>query len=176
MCEILIKAHSNYSLADIDKDRATVYKKGDPIVAFEDGHVWGAFEGLPDFVIIKCTGCSVADVTPYLNPWIMSVDYTVVNHQISTDGYRIDVWAEVVSPSDVGAITKAQAEQWLQKWGCINIITQGINAVRFDMSIFILATSNGFWGRNVGSVIFSELSYNQSTGAHQIQADYSAKN
>ena len=60
MCELLIKAR-NAQHADPEKDRRGCYKVGHIVVVQNDGHEWGAKEGLPNFVKVKIPGLS-ADV------------------------------------------------------------------------------------------------------------------
>src|SRR4030067_1738371 len=75
MCEILIFAKNNTN-PDPEKDRRGCYKRGMPVVVFEDGHVWGREEskqvwitkgkpaadgpGQGKFVILKIPGVLAA--------------------------------------------------------------------------------------------------------------------
>lgn len=61
MAEILIKAR-NATHPDPEVDRRGCYKRGDPVVVHEDGHVWGAKEGLPNFVVVKIPGVAASKV------------------------------------------------------------------------------------------------------------------
>ena len=92
MCEILVKAVS-ISNADPEKDKRGCYKKGYPVVVKPDGWEWGNLETLPTFIIIKCPEISVAAAETYMQQWVRQIDYEVVAHQLSTDGYRIRVYA-----------------------------------------------------------------------------------
>lgn len=65
MAEILIKAR-NATNPDPEVDRQGCYKRGDPVVVREDGHVWGAKEGLPNFVVVKIPGVAAAKIEALL--------------------------------------------------------------------------------------------------------------
>ena len=67
MAEILIKA-IDHTHPDPDIDRRGAYKRGMPVVVFEDGHSWGSEECLPKFVLIKIPEVSAATVKKYIEP------------------------------------------------------------------------------------------------------------
>ena len=67
MAEILVKA-IDHMHPDPDIDRRGAYKKGMPVVVFEDNHSWGAEECLPKFVLIKIPGVFAATVKKYIKP------------------------------------------------------------------------------------------------------------
>ena len=67
MAELLVKAVDAIH-PDPDKDARGCYKRGDPVVVQEDGHVWGAREGLPRFVIIKIPGVPADRLRAFLEP------------------------------------------------------------------------------------------------------------
>jgi hypothetical protein len=73
MCEILVKAIDHVH-PDPDKDRRGAYKQGMPVVVMDDGHVWGAEEGLPKFWIIKLPGVPKEDFEPYVQPEMVGED------------------------------------------------------------------------------------------------------
>jgi hypothetical protein len=60
MAELLIKAISA-AHADPVKDARGCYKQGDVAAIFDNGHEWGAEEGLPKFWIIKLPNITVAE-------------------------------------------------------------------------------------------------------------------
>ncbi len=61
MAEILIKAR-DATHPDPEVDRQGCYKAGDVVVVREDGHVWGAKEGLPNFRVLKIPGVPAAQI------------------------------------------------------------------------------------------------------------------
>lgn len=67
MCEILVFAGNN-THADPVKDRRGCWKRGYPVVVKEDGHEWGAEEGLPKFVVVKIPGVPAAKAQAFLEP------------------------------------------------------------------------------------------------------------
>jgi hypothetical protein len=69
MCEIIVKAIDAVN-SDPVKDRRGCYKRGYPVAVYPDGHIWGAEERLPKFVIIKIPGVSVDNpiVQKYTQP------------------------------------------------------------------------------------------------------------
>lgn len=64
-CEILVKAR-DWTVQDAEDDRRGSWKRGMMVTVKPDGHVWGAEEGLPRFVIIKIPLISVARAEKYL--------------------------------------------------------------------------------------------------------------
>lgn len=67
MCEILIFAGNNTHV-DPEKDRRGCWKRGYPVVVKEDGHEWGAEEGLPKFIVVKIPGVPAAKAEAFLEP------------------------------------------------------------------------------------------------------------
>lgn len=63
MAELLVKA-IDATHSDPEKDARGCYKRGDVVVAFDDGHEWGRLEVLPPdkggkFVIVKLPGVTL---------------------------------------------------------------------------------------------------------------------
>lgn len=67
MCEILIFAGNN-THPDPATDRRGSWKRGYPVAVKEDGHQWGAEEGLPKFIVLKLPGVPVAKAEAFLAP------------------------------------------------------------------------------------------------------------
>lgn len=59
MAELLIKVRDSVHTDQV-KDRRGSYKRGDVVVAMNDGHTWGKAEGLPNFVRLRVPGLSLA--------------------------------------------------------------------------------------------------------------------
>lgn len=68
MAEMLVKAVDAVH-PDLDTDRKGSYKRGYPVIVFEDGHPWGNEERLPRFVVIKIPGIPVGRVQKYIEEW-----------------------------------------------------------------------------------------------------------
>lgn len=66
MAELLIRARST-THSDVQKDRMC-YKRGMPVVAMPNGHVWGSEERLPGFVVLRISGTTVAQLQRLLDP------------------------------------------------------------------------------------------------------------
>lgn len=172
MAEILIKA-VDATNSNPDKDRQACYKRGDPVVVFESGHEWGRGEGLPTFVVLELTDATADEVRQYLEPWVRKIDYAVVNQNLALDGFRLRVaTTNFNNSSGEGKITRAKAENFLNKWGA-NVVSAGDNAVTFDVGIFNALKSEGFWGEYVSDLVITEESYTQATGVHRLRIDYS---
>jgi len=195
-CTILIKTdvHSggriNYSLADEEKDRRGVYKKGYPVAMYDDPRKpRGYKEGLPYFCEVHVTDASVAEVnamivstfsgTNMLQSWDREIDFSTVNNDPVIDGWRIDVFATNPGSSNYGGITGTMVENYLNKWNA-EIYSATTNNVRFDVTIFEDASNNpgaiqseGFWEAPVTNISFTETDYNSTTGDHTVEADYS---
>lgn len=119
MCEILFFLRNN-THADADKDRYGCYKRGMPVVVFEDGHVWGREEskqqwiaegrdpavwpGQGKFGILKIPGVSVARATEFLSEqWVddAGATYYAPGSILKADGpyparYRRRAWRLLV--------------------------------------------------------------------------------
>ena len=195
-CEILIKGDThgdgtvNYTHPDPDKDKAGVYKKGYPVNIRPYPHSgWGYKEGHPYFVQVRVTDGNVEDVenliatnfggTSINQSWERKIDFTTVNNNVSIDGWRIKVFASNPGATNLAGITRAKVESYLNKWNA-EIFSTGTNRVTFDVAIYKDGSNNpgalqseGFWGVDVSSIVFNETSYNEGTGVHRIEADYS---
>ena len=101
MCEILIFAKNNTHV-DPEKDRRGCYKRGMPIVVFEDGHIWGREEskqqwiaegslaadwpGQGRFVILKIPGVPAAKAQALL---VQQTEDDAGNPLVNSDGSPI---------------------------------------------------------------------------------------
>jgi hypothetical protein len=65
VAEILVMAVSNTHPTQDD----LCYKQGDPVLVTDNGHPWGALEGLPNFWIIKIPDATIAEVEAYCEVW-----------------------------------------------------------------------------------------------------------
>ena len=190
MAKILIHCnHQNYAHPDTTKDEQGVYKKGYIVEVRESGTPEGNREGLPRFVWANVTDATKQEVedmisTAFGETSIMQSWVRKMNWQTSALSIPLDAWHVVLSTQNPGAtnkglITRAMAERFIEKWNGRNIEFSS-GQVEFDIAIFEAQDnpgaiqSEGFWGVNVSNVVFTEISYDSSTGEHQIEADYSA--
>ena len=195
-CEILIRtdAHSggrvNYTHPDPEKDRSGVYKKGYPSSMFDAPRIHRGFmEGLPYACYINVTDATVAEVNAMIvstfggtslnQSWDRIIDFATVNNNVTIDGWRIKVFATNPGASNLAGITREMVENYLNKWNAI-VFSVAKNEVIFDVAVFEDGSqvpgalqSEGFWGVVPTNVVFTENSYVEGTGVHEIEADYS---
>jgi len=173
MAILLVFDHDNVH-TDIEKDYRGCYKKGYIVQVFEDGTPYVNPPAAP-FLILQITGVTKAQVEEYQNDWRRTIDYTVVQRSISLDGWRLDIKATNPNPSGKGHIVLSDKKRdFFENWGA-SIVGIVNNAVRFDISISGVLRSRRFWNvRDISPVLFTELIYDQNTGIHRTQADYSA--
>ncbi|MCA1800759.1 MAG: hypothetical protein LC687_07410 [Actinobacteria bacterium] len=129
----------------------------------------------PDaFVLVEVPDVPMKEFEGYNLSWQRTLAFDVVASDAAQDGFRLRLYSETEN-SGAGAITKEEIDSFIQAWSG-TIVSYGANEVVFDITILGALTSPAFWGLdNIASqVIFSELSYDQATGIHRIQADYSA--
>jgi hypothetical protein len=195
-CEILIKGDQHgdgtigYEHPDPVKDKAGVYKKGYPVVIKPYPHPgWGYKEGYPYFVQIRVTDGDVSDVealiassfseTSIIQDWSRVIDFATVNNDPVIDGWRIRVFATNPGANNYAGVTQSMVENYLTKWNA-EVFSATANEVQFDVAIYEDGSSNpgaiqseGFWGIAPTGVVFSEDTYDQGTGDHTVEADYS---
>lgn len=168
MAELLIKAESSVN--------PTNWQKGDIVEVRANGCNYGIDEGLPKFVIVKIPEVTMAQVDHFRKPWYFKLDYEVLNHNVALDGYRIRAYSQEAN-SVKGHLTLAKVQWFLDRWNCV-FQSAAANEVVFDLGVYQLGCSAGIFDRPPGAVenvIFHEISYDQGSGLHVIEADYSAK-
>jgi len=124
------------------------------------------------FVVAEVPDVPMTDFIGYSKPWNLELGFEVVAQNTAIDGYRLRLFSELIS-GVLGIVSPAAVEQFIMSWGG-TIHSTAANEVVFDISIYAALTSAAFWEIDVGQIAFSELSYNETTGIHRIQADYSA--
>jgi len=194
-CEILIKTNVhgdgtvNYNHPDQDKDRRGVYKKGYPVSMLDSPRVHRGFkEGLPYFCAVNVTDGNVSDVEALISSafsgssltqgWVRDIDFSVVNSNLSIDGWRMKAFATNPGATNLAEITQPMVENYLTKWNA-EVVSTATNEVIFDVAIYTSSDgpgalqSTGFWDANVSNISFEEISYDSGSGEHIIEADYS---
>lgn len=148
-------------------------KKGYVIYEKDSPAVWGSQEGLPNFIRVTITGdLTVEQARAYRGQWSCHYDWTVDNHNVSLDGYRVTIFGDKVNVSGVGAITREKLDNHLPNMGFV-FYAEAPNALTYDFSVYSVATSQWFWGYDLTDVTFQENAYDEGSGVHTIQADYS---
>lgn len=172
--EILVKSE-DHTHPDPEKDRKGAYKKGDVVVVMPDGHVWGTKEGPPKFVRVLCPELNAGDYQDRAQAWVQGISLSVLSSDLSIDEHRVEVTAQNVSSSGEAAVTRDQAETYIDGWGG-TVVSTDTNSVMFDITIESALTSPSFWGVQqsvVDSLTFTNT-YDQQAGTHTLEIDYSA--
>lgn len=171
--EILVKAE-DHTHPDPEKDRRGAYKKGDVVVVMADGHPWGAKEGPPRFVRVLCPDLDAGNYQDRAQEWVQGVSLSVLSSDLSIDEHRVEVTAQNVSSSGEAAVTRDQAETYIDGWGG-SVVSTGTNSVIFDITIEAALTSPRFWGVQqslIDAINFADT-YDQDAGTHELEIDYS---
>jgi len=171
MAKLLVYDKDN-THADPDKEYRGSYKKGYIVEVYEDSkpHV---SPPQPPFLILQIADRTKVQVESYMQSWDRTVDYAVVARDVVLDGWRLDLSATNPNPSGKGHLTVAKVQNYLERWGAVNIGLSG-NAVRFDIAISAILQSPNFWSRDVSLIVFNETAYDEGTGIHRMEADYNA--
>lgn len=149
-----------------------IQKKGDVIEIRASGTPFGGVE--PDvFVLVEALGVPMADYLKYNEAWRNVLDYEVVNQNVTLDGFRLRVFSTTVSIGGLGGITKDNVELFLNKWNAA-VFAFAANSVTFDFGVYNALQSEAFWEVPIAGVLFNEISYDQGTGIHRIEINYSA--
>jgi hypothetical protein len=195
-CEILIRTDVNgsgvinYTHPDPAKDKRGVYKKGYPVSMLDAPRVHRGYkEGLPYSCYINVTDASTEEVDAMIvttfsgtrlnQEWKRQIDFATVNNNLSIDGWRLRVFATNPGANSFAGVTQQMVENYLIKWN-VDLFSASVNEVVFDVAIFEddsqvpgAIQSQGFWGVIPIDVVFTENSYVEGTGVHEIEADYS---
>lgn len=149
---------------------------GYPLQAFDYWQLMGK-QVPPDWIQLTLLDTTVGEAQAYCAIWWRKVDYEFVAHNYAVDGHRLRVFVkpEWVSASGINGLTRERVENYLDEWGA-TVFSIAQNEVVFDAGVFNAIASDGFWGMDVSAVDFTEKSYDQDTGVHKIEANYSAVN
>lgn len=173
MAELLIKAISHIH-PDSEKNITGAYKKGDIVVIMPDGHVWGAKEGPPKFVLAKVPGLDEETIQDRQDSWNARLEWTVVGTDPVVDGVRLRAYLDNPGSANQYGLTRAKVEGKINSFNG-TVVSTSSNAVTFDMTVEGVYTSESFWGYDIVSlgVQITEIDYNQSTGVHTATIDVS---
>ncbi len=136
-CEFLIYAQhhwmefvdrSNWTKVQLDKYERS-YRKGDLVVVMPNGHKWGNEERPPKFVIVKVPDLNVEVARNYITNWERKCSLILVTHDTKNDTYDVEIVGDLVSPSNVGQITKEEVLEKCKKFN-ITILAHGPNYVK----------------------------------------------
>jgi len=151
------------------EDRGT-HRRGDIIEVRASGSPFVGKEP-NDFVMVEVPDVPIADFDDKSHPWQRSLAFEVVGRSVPLDGYRLRIYSDNTN-STAGAVTRSEVASFITSWGG-TIFSHGPNEVVFDLTVHDALTSNEFWEFDISNVVFTEQSYDQGTGVHRIEADYS---
>lgn len=180
-CEILIYRNPrNYSHPDIEKDKRSVYKKGYIVGGKTLPHTgWGNKEvfSAGNFVHVKIKDATWEELKDYAETWNINIEYTKLGEDLSIDGHRFKVYTTNPGVSGKGNLTRNKIENYLNKWN-VTIHSIDINEVVIDLTINNLLKSRAYWGSvpgdGLGDLIYSQINYDEVSGEHVYNLDYSA--
>lgn len=174
MAELLVKAVDAVN-SDPDADRAGCFKKGDIVVAMDDGHAWRPSEAPPTFVIVKCPGLDLATARDRIQRWDYAYEFTILQRSVPLDGWRFKVVNTQMRADNAGAPKLAAVQGFFDHWGASYVRLDADGPV-FDWKVQDGARSAGFLGTDPASVgvTISETAYDQSTGWHTFTIDVSS--
>lgn len=147
--------------------------RGDIIEVRATDHPFGGNEQNA-FVVAQVTDASMTSFL-YLNntQWHVDIDYEIISSDLLNDIHQMRVYALNVNSAGLGSLTRQKIEQYLNGWN-IEIDSVSENQVILTVDISAVLQSNEFWNYDNTSVIITELNYDQVTGNHTLQIDYSA--
>ena len=158
----------------INKIDFTVYLKGRYLEVRASSSPFGGNE--PDkFVLIHVLNLPMTDYLYLDTAWERIIEYEIVSSNPTVDGYRIRLYSPLIDSANKGQITLAEVEAFINGWGG-TVFSSGTNEVVFDILIGDAIQSQRFWRINLTNVVFTENSYTQATGIHELEIDYSAAN
>lgn len=157
---------------DPDKDQSGCYKKGDIVVVMENGHIWGAEERPPHFVIVKCPGVAASTINNLRDEWLQFIDYEIIAQNAALDAARIKLFVTVPGAINRFGLTLDKVQTWFESWGGVHV-SNTTNDVRFDITIKNAYKSAAFWGVDPEgiNIVITETAYNSTTGEHTATID-----
>lgn len=112
----------------------------------------------------------------YLAPWHKQIEWEFLGHNYTLDGHRLRVWMTNMSASGLNSLTRTQVENFLNRWNATvnEALTVNNNEVVFDAVVLDAIESEGFWDVDTGNAVFTEKDYDQTSGLHTVEINYSA--
>ena len=149
-------------------------KKGYIIYERDYPFTWGSKEVPPLFMRCIITGdLTVEQARAYRDQWTLTFDWSVESNDPVLDERDVRISASPVNVSGEGQLTWDKIDQFMTPMN-ITLDSQDATGVLVNYRIYEVATSPWFWGvASVVGISFDEISYDQGTGVHRIEADYS---
>ena len=169
---ILMLYDRDNSHDDPNIDYSGAYKKGYVVETFHDSKRL-VLPPEPPFVFLKIIDKTKEDVDAYIREWRRAIDYTVLARDVGLDGWRVEIKANNPNVSGKGHLTREMVENYLTSWNCpvVDFVNHG---VRFDVKVGDVLRSSRFWERDTSLLVFNEIAYDQQTGLHTTEVNYSA--
>lgn len=170
--EILVRAEN---VGDI---LTGLYGKGFPVVACKSPWNWGGEECPPKFIRVNVLDANeVADVNNVMQEWKRKTTYEILHFDASKDFFRVRIFADpLISTSNpVAQVTVAEMQQFLLDWGAEKV-EDASPGVLFEITAMDGITSRGLFtfGEEDANVTYTEIGYDQLSGIHTVELDYSA--
>lgn len=173
LAQVLLTDRGNNMQFLIIKVDTPTHNKGDIVEVRATSTPFGGSE-INSFVIAECP--DPMNGNDYFgNAWELIINYEVVNSDLVNDEFRMRLFSTLVDSINNGAVTREMVETFINNWGS-TVYSFETNEVVFDISIEDAIKSQYFWGTDVSSIVFTETGYEQPTGVHTVEVDYSALN
>lgn len=163
---------------EIDANNPEVHQKGDLIdMTLGSKPVHRQFAMNLNVGLINITTGNYATMRPFVDSWQSKLDFTKTSLDTALDKWRVDVSMTNIDSSNRKGLTKFNVDNYLDNW-LITTSQFAANTVRFEEKVYDIALSSAVLGsinqNALDQITWSELLYDEQTGLHRIQGDYSA--
>lgn len=171
--EILVRAEN------VGNVLTGLYGKGFPVVACKSPWNWGGEECPPKFVRVNIPDANeVADVNNVMQEWRRKTTYEILHFDVSVDFFRVRIFADpaISTSNPVAQVTVSEMQQFLLDWGAEKVEVEDAEpGVLFEITAMDGVTSRGLFtfGEEDVNVTYTEISYDQLSGIHTVELDYS---
>ena len=90
-----------------------VWERGDVVDLFESPHLFRDMEVLPDFIQVRISNRTKAQITPYMAGWIKTYRVTLQGSDATHDQFKCEIHPNFISASGAGGIAKQQMKNAL---------------------------------------------------------------
>lgn len=174
MAVLMIYDHDD-TYPDTNLDLKLSYKKGYVVETFDELEI--GYSAVSPFVALTISDKSKDEIiSKYMQPWVRQIAYNIVSYNAATDMWRLALYVTNPGASGIGEATQYTLDavgNFISEWGGSNATVVG-QTLEFDISVFSAVTSKIFWNCDARQIIFSEVSYDQTSGVHVITANYDA--
>lgn len=145
---------------------------------------FGLKEQLPKFIRLHCEPALLSDVNMYMAAWAPQLVVIELPAYVDlvADTHRYSVTHDAVSSTaqevDYGKLQRTIIEPLLAQWDA-TVLSAANGVIEFELGIRALVSCPAVldWPQSVvDAVVFDEVNYDQGTGLHVIDIDYSATN